>query len=170
MRKIKLAFYYLIIQRLPHSNVIGFMNKIRVWYVCKVLKIMQKSPTSIFQHNVYIGDGTKLKIGTNCQINEHVYIQGANIGNDVMIAPNVTIISHRHIIDRTDIPMNMQGHESNLIVTIEDDVWIGRNVVIMPGITIHKGSVVAAGSIVTKDVPPYCIVGGVPAKKIKDRK
>lgn len=71
---------------------------------------------------------------------------------------------------RTDIPMCKQGHLPKEKVTIKNDVWIGRRVVIMPGVTIGNGVIVGACAVVTKDVPDYAVVAGVPAKIIKYRK
>ena len=170
VKPLQLVVYYLIISKLPHSRFHIIFNKIRCWYVCKVLKIMKEDTNNYFEENVYIGDTSKLTIGKHCHINENIFIQGANIGNYVMIAPNVTLLNSLHNYQNVDIPMIMQGGVENLNPTIEDDVWIGRNAIIMPNITIGEGSVVGAGSVVTKDVEPYTVVGGVPAKLIKRRK
>ncbi len=66
--------------------------------------------------------------------------------------------------------MILQGEKKGINPIIEDDVWIGRNAIIMPGVRIGKGSIVGAGAVVTKNVEPYSIVGGVPAKLIRKRK
>lgn len=134
-----------------------------------ILRIMQKGSLNYFENNVYIGKGSAVKIGSNCQINENVFIQGAIIGSYVMIAPNVSILTKGHAFGDTEIPMVQQGNTKELIPLIEDDVWIGRNAIIMPGITIGKGSIIGAGAIVTKDVKPFSIVGGVPAKLLRNR-
>lgn len=168
--KIKLVFYYTIVNRLPHSRYSAIFNKLRVLYVSKVLKVMTYDKYSYFEHNVYISSGPdKVSIGKHCQVNEHVFIQGAVIGNYVMIAPHVSILNTSHNFERVDLPMVLQGETNHANPIIEDDVWLGRNAIIMPGIRIGKGSIVGAGAIVTKDVPPYCIVGGVPAKVLKKR-
>jgi acetyltransferase-like isoleucine patch superfamily enzyme len=86
----------------------------------------------------------------------------------VMFGPNVYIFSENHGHERTDIPM-IEQPTARKGVKIEDDVWIGTRATILDGITIGKGSIIAAGSIVNKDVPPYSIVAGVPAKVIKSR-
>jgi acetyltransferase-like isoleucine patch superfamily enzyme len=168
--RIKLIIYYLIISKLPNSRYGSFFRKIRNWYVCDILKIMQPHKENYFEENIYIGNAKNLTIGEYCHINENVFMQGVKVGDYVMIAPNVAILSSIHKHDLVDFPMIMQGEENNLNPTIEDDVWIGRNVVIMPGISIGKGSIVGAGSVVTKDIEPYSMVGGVPAKLIKKRK
>lgn len=167
--KLFLVIYYAIIQYLPHGRYFSFFNNVRVWYVAKLLKIMPYDKQTMFQNKIYIADAKNLSIGKHCQINERVFLQAAYIGNYVLIAPDVKILSKTHIHNRLDIPMVLQGETSNNIVRISDDVWIGRNVIIMPGILIGKGAIVGAGAVVTKDVKPYTIVGGVPAKLIKKR-
>ena len=86
-----------------------------------------------------------------------------------MMGTDVTIITRNHRFDRTDIPMMEQGFEEERPVYIGNDVWIGDRVLILPGVHIGDGSIIAAGAVVTKDVPPYSIVAGVPARKIRDR-
>ena len=92
------------------------------------------------------------------------------IGDNVMIARECIINPSNHCFERTDIPMNEQGLEATNPVIIEDDVWIGSRAIILPGVIIHRGSVIGAGAVVTRDVPEYAIVGGVPAKVIRYRK
>ncbi len=122
--------------------------------------------------NSYGGEiGEGLKIGNNSNIGPYSYIGCSGyieIGNNVMISPRVSIYAENHVFDRTDIPMKEQGVKKQF-VTIEDDCWIAANSIILAGVTIGKGSVVSAGSVVTKDVPPYSLVGGVPARIIKKR-
>ena len=85
-----------------------------------------------------------------------------------MMAPNVAIIATNHNFGRKDIPMNQQG-SVDMAINIEDDVWIGYGAKILAGVTINKGVIIAAGAVVTADVPEYTIVGGVPARMIKKR-
>ncbi len=87
-----------------------------------------------------------------------------------MMGPNCYCLTKNHRFDRTDIPMLEQGYQESLTLTIEDDVWIGRDVLIMPGRTISQGSIIAGGCVLTKDFPPYSIVGGNPSRLIKSRK
>lgn len=91
------------------------------------------------------------------------------IGENVMMGPDVTILSQTHNIERTDIPMGKQGMREAEVI-IGNDVWIGMRSIIMPGVKIGDGAVIGAGAVVTKDVPDYAIVGGVPARIIKYRK
>ncbi len=105
MQKIKLLFYYLLVAKLPHSRLVPFCNKIRVWYVAKILGLMQVGSVDYFEPNIYIGSGSTLRIGKNCQINENVFIQGAYIGDHVMIAPNVAILTTSHVFSDVKQPM-----------------------------------------------------------------
>jgi acetyltransferase-like isoleucine patch superfamily enzyme len=93
---------------------------------------------------------------------------GITLGNQVMIAANTMIVANSHRIERTDIPIQDQGYSAKGI-QIEDDVWIGANTTILDGVKISRGAVVGAGATVTKDVPPYSIVVGVPAQVKKYR-
>lgn len=167
--KLKMALYYLLVSHLPHSRYLLFFNQLRVWYVTHVLKIMEPHSKSYFENNVYIADGKTVCIGRHCHINEHVFIQGAQIGDCVMIAPHAALLSARHRYGRTDVPMILQGEEGGIVPVVENDVWIGRNSVIMPGVRIGTGCIVGAGAVVTKDVAPWSVVGGVPAKLIRMR-
>jgi acetyltransferase-like isoleucine patch superfamily enzyme len=91
------------------------------------------------------------------------------IGNNVMISPRVSLYAENHVIAGINIPMKEQGVIQKGIV-IEDDCWIAANSIILDGVTVGRGSVVAAGAVVTRDVPPYSVVAGVPATIIKSRK
>lgn len=85
-----------------------------------------------------------------------------------MMGPDVVILTHTHNIERADIPMRFQGFRVAK-VTIGNDVWIGMRSIIMPGVKIGNGVVIGAGAVVTKDIPDYAVVGGVPAKIIRFR-
>lgn len=113
----------------------------------------------------------KLFIGNNVIINRNVFITARDyiyIGNDVLIGQNTIINSGNHNFSNPNMPISTQGHSSNKII-IGNDVWIGANCSVLKGVKIGDGAVIGAGSVVTKDVAPYTIVAGVPAKKIKNR-
>lgn len=116
-----------------------------------------------FDGRISLGDNSG--IGVNAFISAHV-----TIGNDVMMGPDCTILTANHGFSSLDVPMWKQPFSDPKPVIIEDDVWIGARVVILPGIRVGHGSVIGAGSVVTHDVEPYSIVGGNPAKLIRYRK
>ena len=117
------------------------------------------------------GRGNGIEIGDNSGIGVNCEVRGPlEIGKDVMMGPEVRIMTSSHNTSQTDIPMCQQGHLPKRKVTICDDVWIGTRVIILPGVTIGKGAIIGAGAVVTKDVPEYAVVAGVPAKVIKYRK
>lgn len=94
------------------------------------------------------------------------------IGNKVLFGPNVTIIGGNHRIKDVGIfifDVKEKQPDDDLDVHVEDDVWIGANVTILKGVRVGRGAVVAAGSLVLKEVPPYTVAGGVPAKVLKSR-
>ena len=114
-----------------------------------------------------------ITIGRYTQINPFTVIYGFNevvIGNEVMIAPHCMIVSGSHNYKQTDISMRFAKEFTKGPIIIEDGVWIGANSTILDGVRIGNNAVVAANSVVTKDVLPYEIVGGAPAKKIRNRK
>lgn len=112
---------------------------------------------------------SKISIGDNSGIGDYCYIQGpVQIGKNVMVAPNVALIASNHRYSQIDIPMNQQGEYEDKII-IEDDVWIGHGAKVLAGVHVEKGAIIAAGAVVTKDVPKYAIMAGVPAKIIKYR-
>lgn len=118
--------------------------------------------------NIFIGEN--VYINYNCTILDGVKV---SIGNNVLIAPNVSITATTHPIDpdeRRRDKINKANVSIKKPVVIEDDVWIGMNAVILPGVTIRKGTIVGAGAVVTKSTGEYEIVAGVPAKKIGNAK
>lgn len=122
--------------------------------------------------NSYGGEiGEGLIVGNNSSIGTFNYIGCSGyieIGDNVMLGPRVGLFAENHIYDDIYKPIKDQGVDRKFI-KIEDDCWIGTNSVVLAGVTIGRGSVIAAGSVVTKDVAPYSVMGGVPAKLIKSR-
>jgi len=112
-----------------------------------------------------------LSIGNNCGVSTNIQFGAANgkitIGNDVMIASNVVMRAANHGIEKKQ-KMYLQTYDEGKII-IEDDVWIGANVIILKNVTISKGAVIGAGSVVTKDVPSYAVAAGNPAKVLRYR-
>ncbi|MBI1879793.1 MAG: acyltransferase [Chloroflexi bacterium] len=113
-----------------------------------------------------------ITIGRNCFIGEFNVMRGQggiHIGNDVYTGPMVQIVAVNHVYQDPTRPIREQGITAHGIV-IEDDVWIGAGATIMDGVTIGRGSIIGAGSVVNKDIPPYSIAVGTPAKPIRDRR
>jgi acetyltransferase-like isoleucine patch superfamily enzyme len=115
----------------------------------------------------------KIMVSNNSRFNTNVHINASGggkivIGSNCLIGPNVVMRTANHVFNRIDIPIVLQGHLSADII-IKDDVWLGANVIILPGVNIGNGAIIGAGSVITKDVPAFAIVVGVPGKIIKYR-
>jgi acetyltransferase-like isoleucine patch superfamily enzyme len=108
---------------------------------------------------VIIGDRTKIGLS-------NTIIGPVTIGNDIRLAQNITLSGLNHNYTDVNLPIHAQGVSTAPIV-IEDETWIGANVVVLAGVTIGKHCIIAAGSIVTKDVPPYSVAVGNPARVLK---
>ena len=116
-------------------------------------------------------EAAKISIGERTAIGYHTFVfasENIEIGTDCMIGPFVYIVDSDHGIDKSK-PMNQQPNHTASI-TIRNDVWIGTGANILKGVNIGEGAVIAAGAVVKDNVPPYEIWGGVPAKKISERK
>ena len=109
--------------------------------------------------DVIIGDHTRIGL-------HNTIIGPVIIGSHVNLAQGITITALNHNFDDSEKRIDQQGISTKEVV-LEDDIWVGANAVILPGVTIGKHAVVAAGAIVTKDVPPHSLVAGVPAKVIR---
>lgn len=148
----------------PNARIHPRDGSIRIGKSCSV------APGAVIQGNVTLGE--------NCSVQAYSVLVGygnaqnptgeIRIGNNVRIAPHVMMIAANHVYRDPTVPICQQGLDPKPIV-IEDDVWIAGRVSILAGVTVGKGSVIAAGAVVTKDVPPYSVMAGVPAKRIKER-
>ena len=169
MKYICYFLYNLIAKRLPISYKIGgkigltLRNLLAKGFIKYAGKNINIEKGATFGRRLSIGDNSG--VGINAVIDGEVIIK-----NNVMMGPDVIIYTQNHAFDVTDIPMNEQGFQAEKKVIIESDVWIGARVIILPGVKIGKGCIIGAGAVVTKDIPPYSIVGGNPAKIIKGRK
>ncbi len=170
MRLFALLLYYGIGKRMPESQgVITFGAQKFRQFLCQFI-FMDMGKNVNIEKNVFFGSGRYVSIGDYSGIGINARVQGPlTIGKHVMMGPDVIIYTRGHHTERTDIPMMEQGDTMAQPVIIEDDVWIGARAIILPGVTIGKGSIVGAAAVVTKDVEPYSVVGGIPAKLIKKR-
>ena len=167
-----LMVYYGVAYWLPNSYLpyIGpVCNKLRVWCAKHIFLHCGKIRT--INRGVYFHSGTKITMGDRSGIGAHAEIPNdTQIGADVMISRNVFILKRNHRYDLMDRPIIDQGYKESKPTIIEDDVWIGLSSILTPGRHVQKGTIVAMGSVLTKDFPPYSVVGGNPAKVIKSRK
>lgn len=172
LRYLSLILYYVLLIHLPSSStpIFGkFFEKFRGFVCCTFFKKCGKGVTiekgARFGKGFGIEIGRKSGIGQNCKVPDDI-----KIGEYVLMGNNVTIFSSTHNFDRTDIPMLQQGGYKYPPFIIEDDVWIGQNAIILPKVgLIATGTIIGAGSVVTKQFPPYSIIAGNPAKQIGTR-
>lgn len=122
--------------------------------------------------SVLMPAGGSISIGANTTINHYCIFHGGNdlrIGDGCLIAPRVSIFAANHEFRDRDIPIRAQGMTSKGGIEISDDVWIGTGAIILDGTRIGKGAIIGAGSVVTKDVEPYSVNVGNPARKVGNR-
>ena len=146
-----LLIYYLIAKNLPNYSFPG--GKFYNWFRIKCLK------------NI-------IKIGNKCRIMKNVYIGNGNdieIGDRVLIARDSIVLGKMHEFSDIKSYIVEQGGKRVEPTIIEDDVWFGIRVIIMPGLKLSKGSIIGAGAVVTKNTQPNGIYGGIPAKLIRKR-
>lgn len=171
-RVLFLILYYGFAQYLPgsYTPIFGKLyNSIRIWCVKHIFKKCGKIST--IDRRAYFGTGRNIEIGDYSGIGENCIVPNNTIiGKYVMMAPEVHIVANNHNFNDVSKPMCFQGSPKNPPITIiEDDCWIGVRVIMTPGRHIKKGTIVAAGSVLTKDFDEYSIVGGNPAKLIRKR-
>lgn len=162
------AVYRGLAKHLPMSDSRFSLGAKRLRLFCA------KSALTHCGKNVNIERGAQfawdLSIGDNSGVGVNALISfGVTIGNDVMMGPDCMIFTNNHGMERRDIPMWMQKSSELQPVVIGNDVWIGARVIILPGVHVGDGAVLGAGAVVTKDVPPYGIVAGNPARLIRMR-
>lgn len=147
-------------------------------------KLVRKCRSSVGKHlfdscgeyvniekNADFGTGRGIVVGKNSGLGINCKVRGPlEIGDNVMMGPDVMIFTSNHRMSRIDVPMNQQGDADRKKVTIGNDVWIGARVIILPGVIIGDGAVLGAGTVVAKDVPEYAVVVGNPARIVKYRK
>lgn len=161
--------------------VIRWLKQLRDWWLCKVTwRQYEIAPGFHAGRDVVLWAKNHLRIGVNCYIGRHSQIEcDADIGHNVIMANHVSFVGRydhefRHVGTPTRLSQQIRDDDydwkgAKLAVTVGDDVWIGFGSIVLSGIRIGEGAIIASGSVVTKDVPPYVVVGGNPARKITDR-
>ncbi|HEX7034935.1 MAG TPA: acyltransferase [Pseudomonadales bacterium] len=127
---------------------------------------------TVMQVGFRVVNPENVEVGSHCNFADGVFITGGGgvtIGNWVGFGPDTKIWSVNHRFDDPDRPWLLQGWERKPVV-IEDDVWLGANVFVMPGVTIGRGAIVSAGAVVSKSIPPYALVAGNPGRVVGWRK
>ena len=164
--KILFTGYRIFAAWLPSSQHSALSKKLRASWAKQIVSFCGNNVNferfSFFTPDLCIGDNSG--IGIHCEVYGPVVI-----GRDVLMGPEVIIYTSGHQYAKADCLIREQGMTQVQTVTIGNDVWIGRRAIIMPGVTIGDGAVIGAGAVVTKNVPSYAVVGGVPAKIIKIR-
>lgn len=145
-------------------------RRFNAWYATRVRYQLRGAGSQI-----RIGRGTvilprSVSIGDHTFIGDHCWLMAeADIGRFCMLASNVALVGGDHRFDVVGVPSIEAGRPGQKRIFIEDDVWIGFGAIVMHGVRIGEGAIVAAGALVTKDVPPYTIVGSPPAREIRAR-
>ena len=169
MKKLKRILFG-IFRKFPPSNSRAFgkiSKRLRAWSAKGFIRSCGKNVN--IEHGAVIS--SKLSIGDNSGVGIDCVCGGELIiGNDVMMGPECVIFSKNHEFSNLDTPMRLQGYKDSEPCVIGNDVWIGRRVMIMPGVHIGNHCIIGAGSIVTKDVPDWAIAVGNPAVVKKYRK
>ena len=166
------------------SSTFHFADNIRIGARARVSRNAILRANTQHKPGIEIGDETlvlesvlincnegHVKVGSHAWLGPFCLIYGnggVDIGNNVLIATHSSINTVSHHAGRTDVAINDQGIYTDPVV-IEDDVWLGLNVTVLQGVRIGKGSIIGAGAVVNKDIPPYSIAVGTPAKVIRQR-
>lgn len=166
-----LAMYYGFARFMPTQPVPGW----RFAYALRRILVRQIfdgcGEDVIVKSGAYFGTGSGIRVGHRAQIGHNSRIDHCvDIGDDVLMGPDVVIMSGGHAYANTSVPINQQGELQRRKIVIGRDVWIGTRVVILPGVEIGEGAVIGASSVVTKNVPPFSVVAGNPARVVKWRR
>lgn len=172
LKIICLFLYYSIFRYLPSGPtlIVGRFCRFLRYQCCKHI-FLKCGKNANVERMAFFASGLNIELGENSSIGINATVPGdVKIGKNVMMGPNCYIFNNNHGFDRVDIPIIDQGHTERKLCIIEDDVWIGRNVIFTPGRIVREGSIIAAGTVLCKDFAPYSIIGGNPSKLIRSRK
>ena len=170
-RVLCLFLYYGMLRHLPASNARS-TKWVRVLRRLVCAPLFNSAGANInIERGASFGTGKNLQIGNNSGLGVNCRIIGqVAIGDDVMMGPDVLFLTTAHRFDRVDLPMIRQGLALEKKITVSNDVWIGARCIFLPGVTIGEGSVIGAGSVVTRDIPAFCVAAGNPARVLKMRR
>jgi maltose O-acetyltransferase len=123
------------------------------------------------EHGAWFGSGRGIRLGDRSDIGMDALVIGPiHVGRDVMMGPRCVLLASSHEVSSVDQTMNSQGFKPDRPILIEDDVWLGAGVTVLPGRRIGRGSIIGAGSVVATDIPPWSIAVGNPARVVRDRR
>ena len=164
------AAYYTLGRHLPRHYAVGggTGQRLRRFLVSRMIDEAGRDIN--IECGAWFGSGKGIRVGDRSDLGVDCLVMGSvSIGADVMMGPRCVLISYEHHFADVSRPMNQQGLAEDRPVNVEDDVWLGAGCIVLAGVTIGRGAIVAAGSVVTKDVAPFTIVGGNPARLIRSR-
>ncbi len=169
IKKISLLLYYSVAYFLPDSNFPGgkAYRSIREFLCSHFFAFVGKQVN--IESRVFVADGSYIRIGAGSGLGTGSRVYGAWIGENVIVGPNVVFLKDNHLFGDLTLPIQSQGLSGVEVPIIEDWSWIGERAIILPGRRVGKGAIVGAGAVVTKDVSPFEIVGGNPARQIGHR-
>lgn len=149
-------------------EIVGLSKRgVRFGDRCTVGRLATIRPTNVLLRE----PGEGLRMGDHSNIGPYSWIGCSgfvDVGHNVLMGPRVSLLAEEHVHARSDVPIKEQGVQRKPI-TIEDDCWLGAGSSVLAGVTVGTGSIVAAGAVVTRDVEPCSVVGGVPARVIRKR-
>ena len=166
-----LLIYYTVLRYFPSgpTPIFGKISRYLRYQCCRHIFLYCGRNANV-ERKAFFASGLNIELGENSSIGINAVVPGdIKIGKNVMMGPDCYIFNTNHKFDRIDIPMIEQGHTCRKQNIIEDDVWIGRQVIFTPGRLVKKGSIIAAGTVLCKDFDEYSIIGGNPSRLIRKR-
>lgn len=170
IKAIATLFYYSVAARLPQPPFPG--GRFGSWLRARLCAIifLKCGRNIVVRKHAFFGSGCAIEIGDYSEIGLNAYLnRDVKLGRHVLMGQNVTILTTNHEFEDPHIWIHDQGTRERKPVFVGDDVWIGANSILLPGIMIGHGAVIGAGSVVTRNVPPLAVVAGNPARFIRQR-